>query len=68
MWGKVSCLRKHWDVETRGAYHLAKISENSGLNANGKAIFWKFQSKILDYLLRDSFSGWNEAIENFLTI
>ena len=45
MWGKVSCLRKHWDVETRGAYHLAKISENSGLNVNGKAIFWKFQSK-----------------------
>jgi len=56
-------------VYIRGTYHLAKMSENSGWNVNGKVIFRKFHPEILDYLLRySSFPSWNEAIENYLTI
>ena len=35
-----------------GAYHLAKKSENFGLRSNGKAIFRKIFSKIVDNLQR----------------
>ena len=41
-------------VETRGAYHLAKKSGNFGLNSNGKVIFRKFRSEIVEYLQRYS--------------
>ena len=51
---------------TWGAYHSAKISENSSWNVNGKVIFRKFHPEILDYLQRySSFSIWNEQIENY---
>ena len=33
-----------------GAYHLAKKSGNFSLNSNGKAIFRKFRSEIVEYL------------------
>ena len=38
--------------ESWGAYHLAKKSGNFGLNSNGKVIFRKFRSEIVDYLQR----------------
>ena len=36
----------------RGAYHLAKKSGNFGLRSNGKAIFRKIFSEIVDNLQR----------------
>ena len=33
-----------------GAYHLAKKSGNFGLKSNGKVIFQKFRSEIVEYL------------------
>ena len=47
-----------------GAYHLAKKSGNFGLNSNGKVIFRKFRSEIVEYLQRySSFSVWNGTAE-----
>ena len=37
-----------------GAYHLAKKSGNFGLKSNGKVIFQKFRSEIVEYLQRYS--------------
>ena len=37
-----------------GAYHLARKSGNFGLKSNGKVIFWKFRSQIVEYLQRSS--------------
>ena len=47
----------HWvangnPVEILGAYHLAKKSGNFGLRSNGKAIFRKIFSEIVDNLQR----------------
>ena len=39
-------------AEIRGAYHLAKKSGNFGLRSNGKAIFRKIFSEIVDNLQR----------------
>jgi len=39
---------------TWGAYHLAKKSGNFGLKSNGKVIFRKFRSEILEHLQRSS--------------
>ena len=33
-----------------GAYHLARKSGNFGLKSNGKVIFRKFHSEIVEYL------------------
>ena len=38
----------------KGAYHLARKSGNFGLKSNGKVIFWKFRSEIVEYLQRYS--------------
>ena len=47
-----------------GAYHLAKKSGNFGLNSNGKVIFRKFRSEIVEYLQRySSFSVRNGTAE-----
>ena len=47
-----------------GAYHLARKSGNFGLKSNGKVIFRKFRSKIVEYLQRySSFSVWNGTAE-----
>ena len=35
-----------------GAYHLARKSGNFGLKSNGKVIFRKFYSEIVEYLQR----------------
>ena len=52
-------VRKTW-----GAYHLAKKSGNFGLNSNGKVIFRKFRSEIVEYLQRySSFSVRNGTAE-----
>ena len=40
--------------ETRGAYHLARKSGNFGLKSNGKVVFRKFRSEIVEYLQRNS--------------
>ena len=49
---------------TKGAYHLAKKSGNFGLNSNGKVIFRKFRSEIVEYLQRySSFSVRNGTAE-----
>ena len=55
------CRKKHphWaNIVQRcvilGAYHLAKKSGNFGLNSNGKVIFRKFRSEIVEYLQRYS--------------
>ena len=45
---KVRCHK----FETKGAYHLAKKSGNFGLRSNGKAIFRKIFSEIVDNLQR----------------
>ena len=51
-------------AETRGAYHLARKSGNFGLKSNGKVIFRKFRSKIVEYLQKYSpFSVWNGTAE-----
>ena len=39
---------------TEGAYHLARKSGNFGLKSNGKVIFQKFRSEIVEYLQRYS--------------
>ena len=50
--------------ETMGAYHLARKSGNFGLKSNGKVIFRKFRSKIVEYLQRySSFSVRNGMAE-----
>ena len=41
-------------IETLGAYHLARKSGNFGLKSNGKVIFRKFCSEIVEYLQRYS--------------
>ena len=46
------CENILWDIE--GAYHLAKKSGNFGLRSNGKAIFRKIFSEIVDNLQRYS--------------
>ena len=55
------------ETEKLGAYHLAKISENFGLKSNGKVIFLKFRSEIVEYVPGYcSFSIWNGTAENSL--
>ena len=50
--------------EYKGAYHLARKSGNFGLKSNGRVIFRKFRSEIVEYLLRySSFSVRNETAE-----
>ena len=50
-----------------GAYHLAKKSGNLGLKSNGKVIFRKFRSEIVEYLQRySSFFIRNGTAENSL--
>ena len=51
---------------TRGAYHLAKKSGNFGLKSNGKVIFQKFRSEIVQYLQRYPSSILNGTAENSL--
>ena len=47
-----------------GAYHLARKSGNFGFKSNGKVIFRKFRSEIVEYLQRhSSFSVWNGMAE-----
>ena len=47
-----------------GAYHLARKSGNFGLKSNGKVIFQKFRSEIMEYLKRySSFSVRNGTAE-----
>ena len=41
-------------IETRGAYHLVRKCGNFGLKSNGKVIFRKFCSEIVEYLQRYS--------------
>ena len=44
-----------WNVDvTLGSYHLARNSGNFGLKSNGKVIFRKFRSEIVEYLQRYS--------------
>ena len=51
-----------WELE--GAYYLARKSRNFGLKSNGKVIFWKLSSEIVEYLLRySSFSVQNGTAE-----
>ena len=51
-------------MEILGAYHLATKSGNFGLKSNGKIIFRKFRSEIVEYLQRySSFSVWNRTAE-----
>ena len=48
----------------QGAYHLARKSGNFGLKSNGKVIFRKFHSEIVEYLQRySSFSVRNGTAE-----
>ena len=54
---------KHAKV-TMGAYHLARKSGNLGLKSNGKVIFRKFCSEIVEYLQRySSFSVQDGTVE-----
>ena len=47
-----------------GAYHLARKSGNFGLKSNGKVVFRKFRSEIVEYLQRySSFPVRNETAE-----
>ena len=47
-----------------GAYHLARKSGNFGLKSNGKVIFRKFRSEIVEYLqMYSSFSVRNGTAE-----
>ena len=47
-----------------GPYHLARKSGNFGLKSNGKVIFQKFRSEIVEYLQRySSFSVRNGTAE-----
>ena len=53
-----------WLSEIKGAYHLARKSGNFGLKSNGKVIFRKFRSEIVEYLQRySSFSVRNGTAE-----
>ena len=47
LWCRVQAICEYW-----GAYHLAKKSGNFGLESNGKAIFRKIFSEIVDNLQR----------------
>ena len=50
--------------EYRGAYHLARKSGNFGLKSNGRVIFRKFHSEIVEYFQRySSFSVRNGTAE-----
>ena len=50
-----------------GTYRLAKESGNFGLKSNGKVIFLKFRSEIVEYLQRySSFPIRNRTAENSL--
>ena len=61
---KILKLKCNLNQESWGAYHLARKSGNSGLKSNGKVIFRKFRSKIVEYLQRySSFSVWNGTAE-----
>ena len=52
-----------------GAYHFAKKSGNFGLKSNGKVIFRKFRSEIVEYLQRySSFSIRNGTTEISLPV
>ena len=54
---------KLWERDC-GAYHLARKSGNFGLKSNGKVIFRKFRSEIVEYLQRySSFSVRNGTAE-----
>ena len=54
---------------TKGAYHLARKSGNFGLKSNGKVIFRKFRSEIVEYLQRYScFSVRKGTAEILITI
>ena len=58
---KINFIRQVWRSI---AYHLAKKSGNFGLNSNGKVIFRKFRSEIVEYLQRySSFSVRNGTAE-----
>ena len=50
-----------------GAYHWARKSENFGLNSNGKVIFRKLRSGIVELNLQrymySSFPVWNGTVE-----
>ena len=51
-------------IDISGDYHLAKESGNFGLKSNGKVIFRKFRSEIVEYLQRySSFSIRNGTTE-----
>ena len=53
-----------FQLEALGAYHLARKSGNFGLKSNGKVIFRKFRSEIVEYLQRySSFSVRNGMAE-----
>ena len=67
---QLSCCPGGRDIEflfvpvTMGAYHLPKKSGNFGLKSNGKVIFRKFRSEIVEYLQRySSFSVRNGTAE-----
>ena len=61
----VRSILKH--VVILGAYHLARKSGNFGLKSNGRVIFRKFRSEIVEYLQRySSFSVRNGTAEIFL--
>ena len=53
-WCTEVIISTHSIAKTLGAYHLAKKSGNSGLKSNGKVIFRKFRSEIVEYLQRYS--------------
>ena len=56
-------------INTQGAYHLKENFGNSGWKVNGMVDFRKFQPKIEEYALRQSFhSGWYEPNGMLLTI
>ena len=56
-------------ADSVGAYYLARKSGNFGLKSNGKVIFRKFHSEIVEYLQRySSFSVFERNGGNFLTI
>ena len=58
----VTSNREHDD--SVGAYHLARKSGNFGFKSNGKVIFRKFCSEIVEYLQRySSFSVRNGTAE-----
>ena len=60
----VVILNSLTEFTNMGAYHLARKSENFGLKSNGKVIFRKFRSEIVEYLQRySSFSVRNGTTE-----